>query len=104
MCLRDSIRLQLLGCAFRKNTSGKNIPTGNGDEVIPPDAIVTYHIADIHLDPAVYKDPTKWDPSRYMPDRAEDKKKQHSFIGWGTGRHPCCTYRLLPFPIKVLLI
>jgi cytochrome P450 len=89
MCLRDSIRLQLLGTAFRRNISGKDIPTGVGDEVIPPGAFVTYHIDDIHLDPTVYKDPEKWDPSRYLPDRAEDKKKPLSYLGWGVGRHPC---------------
>ncbi|KAH8724461.1 cytochrome P450 6A1 [Phaeosphaeriaceae sp. PMI808] len=90
MCLRDSIRLNLLGTAMRKNISGKAIPTGNGNEIIPPDAIVTYAIADIHLDPEIYSDPHKWDPSRYLPERAEDKKNDtHSWLGWGSGRHPC---------------
>ena len=89
LCLRDSIRLQMLGTAFRKNVSGKPIPTGHGDEVIPPGAFVTYHLGDIHLDPAVYKEPEKWDPARYLPDRGEDKKKLLSYLGWGVGRHPC---------------
>ena len=95
MCLRDSIRLQLLGTTFRKNIAGRDIPTGNGDEVIPVDAFVTYHIGDVHLDPSVYKDPKKWDPSRYLPERAEDKKKPMAWLGWGLGRHPCCKHSLL---------
>lgn len=89
-CLRESIRLQLLGTAFRKNISDNYIPTGKDGESIPPGAFVTYATADIHLDPEVYKDPMKWDPARLMPDRAEDKKKPHAYLGWGTGRHPCC--------------
>ena len=89
LCLRESIRLQLLGTAFRKNISGKSIPTGKSDEIIPPGAFVTYHLGDIHLDPKVYKEPTKWDPSRLLPDRAEDKQKPHAYVGWGSGRHPC---------------
>lgn len=93
LCLRDSIRLNLLGTAMRKNTTGKAIPTGNGNEVIPPDAFVTYATGDIHLDPEVYTNPHKWDPARYLPDRAEDKKQIHGFIGWGTGRHPCLGMR-----------
>jgi cytochrome P450 len=92
MCLRDSIRLNLLGTAMRRNISGRPIPTGNGSEVIPPGAFVTYATGDVHLDPEVYTDPYKWDPSRYLPDRAEDKKKSHGFIGWGVGRHPCRKY------------
>jgi len=94
MCLRDSIRLNLLGAAMRRNISGRAIPTGNGDEVIPPDALVVYATGDIHLDPEVYRDPHKWDPARYLPDRAEDKKKDvYGFMGWGVGRHPCLGMR-----------
>lgn len=94
MCLRDSIRLNLLGAAMRKNTSGRAIPTGNGNEIIPPGAFVTYAIGDVHLDPEVYRDPHKWDPARYTSERAEDKTKDvHGFIGWGAGRHPCLGMR-----------
>ncbi|KAG9190431.1 hypothetical protein G6011_08519 [Alternaria panax] len=57
MCLRDSLRLNLLGTAFRRNISGKDIPMGNGNEVIPPGAFVTYTTGDIYLDPDVYTDP-----------------------------------------------
>jgi cytochrome P450 len=92
MCLRDSIRLNLLGTAIRRNISGRPIPIANGNEVIPPGAFATYAIGDIHLDPTVYPDPHKWDPSRYLPDRAEDKKKNHGFVGWGVGRYPCRKY------------
>jgi hypothetical protein len=35
LCLRESMRLQLHGTGFRKNTSGKDISIGN-DEVISP--------------------------------------------------------------------
>jgi cytochrome P450 len=94
MCLRDSLRLNVLGTAFRRNISGKAIPTGNGDEVIPPGAFVTYATGDIHYNPEVYTDPHKWDPARYLPERAEDKKNAtHGFLGWGSGRHPCLGMR-----------
>ncbi|CAG8960722.1 hypothetical protein HYFRA_00002258, partial [Hymenoscyphus fraxineus] len=93
LCLKDSIRLQLLGAVFRKNTSGREIPTGVGDEVIPPGAYVTYHTADVNLDPTIYPDPLKWDPARYLPDRAEDKKRPYAYIGWGVARHPCLGMR-----------
>lgn len=94
LCLRDSIRLNLLGTAFRRNISGRAIPIPATNEVIPPGAFVTYATGDIHLDAATYKDPYDWDPSRYFPDRAEDKKNPiHGFFGWGSGRHPCTGMR-----------
>ncbi len=88
LCLRDSIRLQLPGTMLRKNISGKDIPIGDGT-VNPPNTFVAYPLGDIHLDPNVYREPEKWDPSRYLPKRAEDKKKPHGYVGWGSGRHPC---------------
>ena len=89
MCLRDSIRLNLPGTFFRKNTSSEPIPTGHGDEMIPPGSFPVYHVTDVHMDPEVYSEPEKWDPSRYTAERAEDKKTTHAYLGWGSGRHPC---------------
>lgn len=93
LCLKDSIRLNLLGTAFRKNISGRALPTGNGMEVIPPNAVVTYAVADIHQDPSIYLNPEVWDPARYLPGREEDKKAPHGWLGWGVARHPCLGMR-----------
>lgn len=41
------------------------------------------------MNPEIYKDPQVWDPTRYLPDRAEDKSGQHVWVGWGCGKHPC---------------
>jgi cytochrome P450 len=102
LCLKDSIRLQALGTAFRKNISNKSIPTGTGDEVIDPGAIVVYHLGDVHLNPEIYPNPKQWDPSRYFPEKAEDKKRPMGYLGWGVGRHPCRKFSS-PLVIKFLL-
>lgn len=93
LCLKDSIRLNLLGTAFRKNISGRALSTGNDMEIIPPNAVVTYAIADVHQDPSIYLNPEIWDPTRYLPGREEDKKTPHGWLGWGSGRHPCIGMR-----------
>lgn len=72
LCLRDSIRLQLVGSALRRNMSGHDLKIG--DAIIPHGYYVAYHLADIHHDESVYPNPERWDPGRYLPDRAEDKK------------------------------
>jgi cytochrome P450 len=87
LVLRESIRLQLPGAAFRKNISGRPIPLNKeGTEVIPTDAYAAFAVANIHRNPTIYSDPETFDPERYFPDRAEDKNKQFGFIGWGVGR------------------
>ncbi|KAI9723793.1 MAG: hypothetical protein M1828_004043 [Chrysothrix sp. TS-e1954] len=101
LCLKESIRLQLLGSVLRRNVSGEDIeipnsaaksPTGK-PEIIPNGAVVTYHVAEVHNNPDIYKDPEIWDPSRYMEGREEDKKREYAWLGWGAGRHPCLGMR-----------
>ncbi len=38
ICLRETIRFQLVGTAFRKNLSGRDLPIGETKEIIPKDA------------------------------------------------------------------
>lgn len=94
VCLRECIRLTATGATFRRNISGHDIQVG--DEIVPKDAYVAYPFNDTHQDPSIYPNPTKWDPDRYSEDRAEDKKKQYAYLGWGVGRHPCCKLLSLP--------
>ncbi|OTA01045.1 cytochrome P450 monooxygenase [Trichoderma parareesei] len=99
--VRDSIRLNLMGASIRQNTSGKDITIGDTGVVVPKDAFAVYSVADVHMDEATYRDPLKWDPARYLPDRAEDKKQQHGYIGWGTGLHPCLGMRIAKLELFV---
>ena len=104
MCLKDSIRLQMNGAAFRKNISGKDIPLNkDGSEVIPKDSYVTLSAGDGHYNPAFFENPDEWDPSRYMPDRQEDKNGVHGFFGWGVGRHPCLGMRFAKMEVNVII-
>lgn len=41
------------------------------------------------MNPEIFTEPERWDPTRFAPDRAEDKKAPHAFVGWGSGKHPC---------------
>lgn len=103
LCLKDSIRLQLVGSAFRKNISGRELSVGTG-EVVPPGAFVAYHLGDSHLNPEIFREPEKWDPSRYEEGREEDKKAPYAWVGWGAARHPCCKSILPLFYIFIWII
>ncbi|KAI0593285.1 cytochrome P450 6A1 [Biscogniauxia sp. FL1348] len=93
LCLRESIRLSMPGAAFRKNISGHDIPIGSTGEVIPNGAFAAFLVDDVMLNSEWYTDPTRFDPGRYLEDRAEDKKVPHAYVGWGSGRHPCLGMR-----------
>ncbi|KAK3326234.1 cytochrome P450 6A1 [Apodospora peruviana] len=86
LALRETIRLQMVGAAFRKNISGKDYSIGKTGEVVPEDSYVTYPVDDVHFNPEIYPEPAKWDPGRYLPDRAEDKKAPWTYMGLGFGQ------------------
>ncbi|KAK3073790.1 hypothetical protein LTR53_004314 [Teratosphaeriaceae sp. CCFEE 6253] len=104
MCLKEAIRLQMPGATFRKNVTDQDIPLNKaGTEVIPPGAYATYAVGDVHYDPSIYPNPGAWDPARYMPERAEDKKAQYGYMGWGVARHPCLGMRFAKLEMAVIL-
>ena len=78
------------------------IPTGHGDEVIPPGSFPIYHVADAHRDPEVWTEPDKWNPARYLPDHADDKKKSRIYQDWGLGRHPYQGMRFAKLEVNIV--
>ncbi|WPG98355.1 Hypothetical protein R9X50_00114400 [Acrodontium crateriforme] len=104
LCLRESIRLQLFGTAFRRNVTNQPIPLDpEGKEVIPPGQYASMSISDFHHNNDIYNNETEWDPSRYLPDRAEDKKEAYAYAGWGMGRHPCLGMRFAKLENNMLV-
>ena len=102
LCLRETIRFQAVGTAFRKNISGKDVQIGKTGEVVPRDAFAVYLVDDVHMNPDIYSEPLRWDPGRYLPDRAEDKKTPLAYLGWGTGRHPCLGMRFAKLEMGII--
>lgn len=92
-CIRETIRLVMPGTVFRKNTSGSDIPIGHTGEIIPNGSFAAYSLDDIHMNPQVYVDPYSFNPGRYFTN-ADVSTDNHSYVGWGSGRHPCrkCHY------------
>lgn len=51
--------------------------------------IQTYDLQEVFQDPAIYPDPQRWDPGRFLSDRAEYMKEYLAFCGFGAGRRKC---------------
>ncbi|CEJ94658.1 hypothetical protein VHEMI10176 [[Torrubiella] hemipterigena] len=89
LALKESIRMNVPGSAFRKNMSGKDIQIPGTNTIIPKDAFACFLLDDRHMNPDIYVEPETWNPRRYLEGRAEDKKSPNAYLGWGTGLHPC---------------
>jgi len=102
ICQRETIRHQLTGTAFRKNTSNIDIPIGKTGEIVPKDSFATYLLDDLHFNPEYYPEPERWDPGRYLPEH-EGRSPPLPFVGWGTGRHPCVGMKFAKLEMYIII-
>jgi sterol 14-demethylase len=56
---------------------------------VPQNAMIMASPAVSHRIPELFPNPDTFDPERFGPERAEDKKNPMSFIAFGGGRHKC---------------
>ena len=57
-----------------------------------------------HYHPDYWTNPQKFDPERFLPDRAEHKKTPFSFIAFGGGAHACIARQFATIEAKIFLI
>ena len=90
---KETIRMQLIGTMFRRNTSGQTLHFGN--TTIPNGAFVVHHINDTEIVGPAFENPEQFDPSRFSPDRQSkpEERKKYAFMGYGAGVHPCGEFR-----------
>jgi cytochrome P450 len=74
--IREAIRLSQPFVAFRRNVGPEMYIDG---KVIPTGSLVVHPAASVHLYPALYPDPWKFDPARPQP------KGNLAYLGWGGG-------------------
>ena len=56
-----------------------------------------------HRDPSIWTEPEKFDPSRFNPERAEDRKHKHAWIPFGGGAHKCLGIKFAELQVKLVL-
>ena len=55
-----------------------------------------------HRMPHVFANPDTYDPDRFDNERAEDKKTQFSYVGFGAGRHECMGQQFAYMQVKTI--
>jgi cytochrome P450 len=75
--IRETLRLAQSHAALRRNLGPEVHIDG---KVVPTGAYVVYPFSDVHLDPDLYPDPWRFDPSRVEP------KTAFGYVGWGGGK------------------
>ncbi|KAJ7367612.1 cytochrome P450 [Mycena albidolilacea] len=84
--IRAMLRLVTDGVVLRRSLAPGELAVGA--ETLAPGEFLAYPLVDVHLDPAIYPDPLRFDPGRYDTGREEDKRAPFGYLGWGSGVPP----------------
>ena len=97
-----------------KETERKYPPVGGGfREVVKPvnfngyrvpaGWLALYRIEAAHLDERCYSHPNTFDPERFSPERAEQKRYDYSLVAFGGGPRVCLGMAFAKLEIKILM-
>ncbi|KAH9029066.1 cytochrome P450 [Lactarius pseudohatsudake] len=92
MLIRETIRIAQPHTAARRNVGPEMYIDG---KVIPTGTLVVYPFSDVHLNPALYPDPWRFDPTR-------PQLQAESYVGWGGGRMTCPGLRTAKLTMKLV--
>jgi cytochrome P450 len=71
-----------------------------GEYRIPARTLVLSLLGTTANDPEWWTEPTRFDPERFSPDRAEDKRHKAIYLPFGAGAHVCIGARLAEMQVK----
>ena len=74
---------------------GARIPAGSHVGVQP---------SMVHLSPAHWTRPDRFDPDRFAPDRAEDRSHRYAWAPFGGGAHKCIGLHFASMQVKLFLL
>lgn len=71
-----------------------------GNYQIPAGTLVLALVGAVLNDPKIWSEPSRFDPMRFSPERAEDKKVKGAFLPFGGGAHACIGAQLSTLEAK----
>ncbi|GIH07562.1 cytochrome P450 [Rhizocola hellebori] len=83
--ISEALRLYPQAWVLARTTT---VPVRLGDTALPAGTSMLLPIYALQRDPAVFPDPTTFDPDRWDPERTNQAMKP-SFLPFGAGRHQC---------------
>ncbi|CAH0554677.1 unnamed protein product [Brassicogethes aeneus] len=100
-CIKESLRLYPSVPMISRITNG-DIETKDGYR-IPAQTCVNVHIYDLHRNPDYFEDPEKFDPDRFLPERAQ-KRHPFVYIPFSAGPRNCIGQKFAVMELKTVLI
>ncbi|SDM62231.1 cytochrome P450 [Allokutzneria albata] len=83
--VRETLRLHPPSWIFTRTTT---VDSRIGRHAVPAGTVIIYSPYLIHHLPDLYPDPRRFDPDRWLPDRAASRPRS-AFVGFGAGARKC---------------
>uniref|UniRef100_A0A182JX22 Uncharacterized protein n=1 Tax=Anopheles christyi TaxID=43041 RepID=A0A182JX22_9DIPT len=99
MVLKESLRLYPPVPFISRNISED---TMFGDRLVPKDTLFNVHIFDLHRDPAVFPDPERFDPDRFLPENVAERSP-YAYVPFSAGPRNCIGQRFAILELKTVL-
>ncbi|HEY6880336.1 MAG TPA: cytochrome P450, partial [Polyangiales bacterium] len=74
-----------------------------GDVEVPANTALMISSLVTHRLPQYWKDPARFDPDRFLPERAEHAVHSHAYYPFGGGSHICLGMHFARFQVKAVL-
>lgn len=74
---------------------GHSLPRGTNVVICPGPVMMT---------PEIFPDPDRFDPGRYTPDRAEDRRHKFAWSPFGGGAHKCIGLHFSAIQVKAFMV
>ncbi|KAI7868405.1 hypothetical protein BDF14DRAFT_1792754 [Spinellus fusiger] len=101
MCLKETLRLHPPIRALAKQCKKDCVVPGG--YLIKEDTNVGVQVMCLHMNPAVYPDPRRFDPSRWVPEE-EQKRSKASWLPFSTGPRGCIGMAFSLQEVKTALV
>ncbi len=72
-----------------------------GGHEFPKGTNLTANVGGVMMSPRYFKDPLKFDPDRFSPERAEDRSHEFAWAPFGGGAHKCIGMHFSSMQVKI---
>ncbi|XP_046742320.1 uncharacterized protein LOC124408984 [Diprion similis] len=98
-CIKESLRL-FPSVPFISRYISEDLQLKN--YLVPGGTIVNVHIYDLHRDPNFWRDPSVFDPDRFLPGQAQGRHP-FAFVPFSAGPRNCIGQKFAMLELKVLM-
>ncbi|KAJ2949959.1 hypothetical protein O0L34_g11282 [Tuta absoluta] len=98
-CIKESLRIYP-SVFFMARLINEDVMLGG--YLVPGGVVIHVHVYDLHHDPAIYPDPEKFDPDRFLPEQVV-KRHPYAYLPFSAGPRNCIGQKFAMLEMKTVM-